>query len=173
MLIVTGVDLRDDVNLIKKYSYFCLSRFVPNSILKNSIITVKVIDHNDIEDEKESRELREISAWMIYDGIFDGRKKFTVTLDKAVVKKTAKKQITRYKELLKYLGHELIHVKQYLNNEMFDYKDGVNVRFMGGHYTNTDELDWSYWESPWEVEAYGRMEGLYQMFLKMLKDEKA
>jgi beta-mannanase len=172
MLLVTGVDLRDDVRLIKKYANFVLLKFVPKSTLRKSLITIKVIHHDELTDVKEQKELKEVSAWMMYDGIIDDRKKFTVTLDKAVVKTTAKKRITRYKELLKYLGHELVHTKQYLMNEMFDYKDGQTVRFRGGHYTNSEELDWAYWDSPWEIEAYGRMEGLYQMFLKMTKEER-
>ena len=171
MLTVTGVELRD-VNLIKKYAYFCLSRFVSNTNLKRTIIVIRFVNPDDLTDKKERKELKEISAWLIYDGIVDDMRKFTITLDKNILSKTAKKQITRYKNALKYLGHELIHAKQYINNEIFDYKDGQRSRFMGRLHTYTGELDWSYWESPWEIEAYGRMEGLYQMFLKMMKDEK-
>jgi hypothetical protein len=172
MLTVTGIELRDDVRLVKKYAYFCLSKFVPNNTLRDSNIVVRFINHTDLSSEEEQKELKEVNAWMTYDGLVNEKRKFTITLDKSIIRKSAKKQITRYKNTLKNLGHELVHVKQYLLNEMFDYKDGETVRFMGGRYTATGELDWSYWDSPWEVEAYGRTEGLYQMFLKKLKEEK-
>ena len=91
---------------------------------------------------------------------------------KSVIRHDAKKQITRYKETLKNLGHELVHVKQYLLNELFDYTDGMTSRYMGMRHSYTGEMDWTYWDAPYEVEAYGRSEGLYQMFLQKLKEEK-
>jgi hypothetical protein len=172
MLTVTGLELRDDVRLIKKYAYFCLSKFVPNAVLNKSQITLKFLHHTDLPDPSEVKELKECGAWLVYDGIINDKKKFTVVLDTALIKHDAKKQITRYKTILKDLGHEMIHVKQYLLNEMFDYTDGQTVRFMGGIHSYTGKMDWTYWDSPWEVEAYGRMEGLYQMFLKTMKEEK-
>jgi len=172
MLTVTGLDRNDDVRLIKKYAYFCLSKFVPNKILRKAIISVKFVHHDDFEDSKERKELKECSAWMIYDGVVNDRRKFSITMDKAVIRKNAKKQMTRYKETLKNLGHEMVHVKQYLLNELFDYKDGQTSRYMGGRYAYTGEMDWTYWDAPYEVEAYGRMEGLYQMFLQKIKEEK-
>jgi hypothetical protein len=173
MLNVIGLELRDDVRLVKKYAYFCLSKFVPNAVLNKAQINIKFIHHTDLADKAEQKELRECGAWLVYDGIVNDRKKFSVTIDTALIKEDAKKQITRYKTILKDLGHEMIHVKQYLLNEMFDYSDGRTVRFMGGIHTFDDaKLDWSYWDSPWEVEAYGRMEGLYHMFLKKMKEDK-
>ena len=172
MLTVTGIELRDDVRLIKKYAYFCLSKFVPNKTLRKATITVKFVHHDDLTNPKDSKELKECSAWMFYDGVVNDKKKFTITMDTAVIRSNAKKQMTRYKETLKNLGHELVHVKQYLLNELFDYTDGQTSRYMGGRYAYTGEMDWTYWDAPYEVEAYGRMEGLYQMFLKKLKEEK-
>lgn len=127
---------------------------------------------DELTNKQECKELKEISAWLTYDGLVGERKKFTITLNKKVINKITKKRITKYKTSLKDLGHELIHAKQYINNEIFDYTDGQRSRFMGRLHTYTGELDWSYWESPWEIEAYGRMEGLYQMFLKLLKEEE-
>ena len=171
MLTITGVELRDDVLLIKKYSYFVLSKFVQNSVLKKSNIRIQFVNGRDLKP-KDRKELKEFSAWMFYDGIVNGRKQFTITMDLAIFNKRAKTQIKKLRESLKNLGHELVHVKQYLNNELFDYRDGVRTRYKNTHYINDNSNDWSYWDMPWEVEAYGRMEGLYQMFLKMLKDEK-
>jgi hypothetical protein len=168
MLIVQGLELCDDVRLIKKYANFCLSKFVKNSILRKSIITIKIINRDELSCKEERKELKESSAWMTYDGTTDdGKKLFTVILDKIVINNRAKKLLTRYKNLLKYMGHEMVHIKQYLLNEMFDYKDGETVRFAGQRYHYNSEkkdLDWDYWESPWEREAYSYQEALYYMF---------
>lgn len=171
MLVVSGVELRDDVRLIKKYAYFCLSKFVSNSVLKKSLVTIKLISVQDLKDKKEQKELKDWAAWMTYDGLVEEKKKFTITLDCARINTNGKKQITRYKNTLKDLGHELVHVKQYLLNEMFDYTDGQTVRYMGDLY-KSDESEWSYWDAPYEIEAYGRAEGLFSMFKKMLKKEE-
>ncbi len=171
MLTVVGLELRDDIKLIKKYSYFCLSKFVKNSVLKKSSITIKFVDSGELPED-EDKELKECHAWVEYEGLVEEKKKFTIILYKGAFHKSAKKQMTKFKTTLKNLGHELVHVKQYLLNEVFDYKDGQTSRYMGGRYAYTGKMDWTYWDSPWEVESYGRMEGLYQMFLKKLKEEK-
>ena len=87
----------------------------------------------------------------------------------------AKKQIFRLKEPMKTLIHELIHVKQYANNQLFDYVDG-DSKFEGWVYKRTESVE-EYWDSPWEIEAYGRTDGVYEMFCvqhnKKLRAKKA
>jgi len=75
---------------------------------------------------------------------------------------------SRMKEFLPVLAHELVHVKQYLNNELFDYADNERYRFKGRIYAlpASKTMDWDYYESPHELEAYGRAYGLYDMFWK-------
>lgn len=172
MLIVTGIDYSDDAQLIKKYAYFCLSRFITNGVLRKSNITIKFLHVDELESKQDKKDLKEHNAWMTYDGIVNDRKKFTITLDKAVINKRAKKLITKYKTSMTHLGHELVHVKQYLLNELFDYSDGHTVRYMGSKYTYTGVTDWTYWDAQYEIEAFGRQEGLYQMFLATMKAEK-
>ena len=67
------------------------------------------------------------------------------------------------------LGHEMIHVKQYLNNEIFDYKNGF-VRYKGEEFDDSykSKLE-NYFESPWEIEAYGRELGLFRIYEQMKK----
>lgn len=170
MLTISGIELRDTY-FLKKYAYFCLSKFISNGVLKKSIINVKFVTKDDLIDKEDRKDLRSMSAWMTYDGIINERKKFTIIMSKSAINKNGKQQITRYKNVMKYLAHELIHVKQYLLNELFAYADGKTSRYMGGKYKESGELDWSYWDTPFEIEAYGRMEGLYQMFLQKLKED--
>ena len=74
-------------------------------------------------------------------------------------------------EILKTLGHELVHVKQYAKGELTTDRYGA-LRYNGVHYDPQTLLD--YFELPYEIEAYGREKGLLVGFLavwKHLEDE--
>lgn len=152
---------------MRDFTNFCLSEFVAPSIIKDAIIDIKVWDQKDCKTAEDRKDLREAGAWTTYDGLVGERKrkKFTIVLAKSVINRKAKDAMVQYKKLFRdLLSHELVHVKQYLNNELFDYSDEERVRFMGRIHKNSKEMDRTYWNSPWEVEAYGRAEGLYHIF---------
>lgn len=65
----------------------------------------------------------------------------------------------RFKRMLISLGHEMVHVKQYAKGELKFHERGNVVTFQKQQYTDDE-----YWESPWEIEAYGREPGLWQKF---------
>lgn len=71
----------------------------------------------------------------------------------------AKKKI----HLFTALAHEMVHLKQYAKSEMKDklYKRKYVTLWRGQIY---DE-DVSYWDSPWEIEAYGLENSLVAKFL--------
>lgn len=71
-------------------------------------------------------------------------------------------------DLLQLLAHEMVHLKQFAKNELFDYSRGSKCRFNGKIY-DRDEID--YWFLPWEIEAYGRERGLYMKYLDSKKDK--
>ncbi len=62
------------------------------------------------------------------------------------------------------LAHEMVHLKQYVTGQMVDIK-GMNVVIWEGtaYDTTNDPTDWRYWNSPWELEAFGRSQGLNYM----------
>lgn len=70
-------------------------------------------------------------------------------------------------EMIKILGHEMVHVKQHAKNEL---KSGIMIPTRGGLKMTSrwhGEI-WKpkgkedhYWDSPWEIEAFGREVGLY------------
>lgn len=70
----------------------------------------------------------------------------------------------RLKTIVFTLGHEFIHVKQFAKGELKDGKRGNKVIF---HKVKFD--DDNYWESPWEIEAYGKECGLWQKFKPIYK----
>ena len=78
-------------------------------------------------------------------------KEFTIALDTTV----------NHRNLLINLAHEMVHVKQWAKNEMYEYMEPHMVRFKG-EKIHLNEVD--YWDYPWEIEAYGRQLGLFIRF---------
>lgn len=63
--------------------------------------------------------------------------------------------------ILKAIGHEMVHIKQFATGETNDSL----TRWKGT--TVAEDLD--YWIQPWEIEAYGREAGLFQKFVRQEK----
>ena len=164
---------RADSAMIRKYSKFVLNRMVRQCVQKRSKINIKVLGEQEIKDAADLLDLKKYKAWCTYDGLDEeGNKKFTIILNYKRISKLGKKPQTRLKNLLIDLGHELVHVKQYLNNELFDYKSG-DVRYKGlffdaSHYMDEEK----YFFSPWEIAAYGMEYGLFVLFSRQLKNEQ-
>jgi len=78
-------------------------------------------------------------------------REFSIELDTTV----------KIRNLLITLAHEMVHVKQWAKNEMYEYMEPHMVRFKGEkiHLKETD-----YWDYPWEIEAYGKQLGLFVRF---------
>ena len=81
-------------------------------------------------------------------------------------------------DMIKTLAHEMVHVKQYARNElgkeMTLAKGGEGVRIATrwkGEFWEPSKNECPYFDSPWEIEAYGREVGLYQRWLAR-NDEK-
>jgi hypothetical protein len=75
----------------------------------------------------------------------------------------------------KTLAHEIVHLKQWLTGEMRDRVRGdeiVKTYWKGELWrTSGNELD-DYYDSPWEIEAYGKEEGLYSRWMDHVKRKK-
>jgi len=81
-----------------------------------------------------------------------------------------KKQSTS--EMIKTLAHEMVHVKQHAKNEL---QNGIIVPARGGlqmlskwkgELWRPGRYEHPYFDSPWEVEAYGREVGLYHRYVE-------
>lgn len=174
MVVVTSIYLkRKELDMVRKYARFVLNRMVTRGIQNKSRISIRILDEVEMKEEADILDLKEYKAWCTYDGLDDsGKKKFSVVLSKKRINTKGKKPLTRLKNVLLDLGHELVHVKQYLNNEIFDYKNG-DVRHKGIIFdASWGQDEETYYESPWEIEAYGRELGLYRMFCTKLKEER-
>ena len=76
----------------------------------------------------------------------------------------------KIRNLLITLAHEMVHVKQWAKNEMYEYMNVAGmVRFKGEkiHMEITD-----YWDYPWEIEAYGKQLGLFVRFCEHMGFER-
>ena len=85
---------------------------------------------------------------------------FTIELDTTV----------KIRNLLITLAHEMVHVKQWAKDEMYEYMNVAGlVRFKGEkiHLELTD-----YWDYPWEIEAYGKQLGLFVRFCEYMGFER-
>ena len=74
-------------------------------------------------------------------------------------------------EMIKILGHEMVHVKQHAKNELQNghvvpSRGGLQIysRWMGKIWKPKGKED-HYFDSPWEIEAYGREVGLYHKWV--------
>ena len=172
MIQITSSHLtRSENAMIRKYAKFVLSKFVRPCVQKRAKVHIRIHRQDEIKDPIDKRDFRQYRAWCTYDGHDGDVKNFTIFMNVKDVNTRAKMLPIRLKNLLINLGHELIHVKQYLNGEVFDYVSG-DVRYKGAIF----EAAWleneeAYYDSPWEIEAYGREWGLYTMFVRKLKEE--
>ena len=156
MLRFSGLKLpKDEMKLLKMAARFTLDRHVSKYKQRNLTITVSLEDSSP-------------SGWdgeCVYVGNINNKRVFDITIRPlSLINKKAKKPIVRLKSVIEVLMHELIHVKQYANNELFDYKNG-DTRYDGKVYPLNEEYE-EYWNSPWEIEAYGRVVGTFEMFLR-------
>jgi hypothetical protein len=171
MLIVSGNHLtKKDQKWVKRYARFVLDRFVTQSVQRRAKIFIKLQDASEIADPVARRDFQKYTAWCQYIGVSDERRSFAVTLNAKLVNKRSSRPLIRLRNVMTDLGHELVHVKQYLNNEIFDYTSG-DVRYKGTLYDSAwAENEEAYFDAPWEIEAYGRELGLYRMFCQHAKN---
>jgi len=70
-------------------------------------------------------------------------------------------------KIIKILAHEMAHVKQYVNGDIYDYiKFPSKTRWKK---TTIDKDSMDYWEYPWEIEAHGYEICLYEMFKEHMR----
>jgi hypothetical protein len=82
-------------------------------------------------------------------------------------------------DLVSTLAHELVHLKQYARNELGNTyqivaKKSEATKWKGSLWI-AGPKECQYYDSPWEIEAYGREIGLYRRwksYKKLQKDTK-
>jgi len=79
-------------------------------------------------------------------------REFTIELDSTM----------SIRNILTALAHEMVHVKQWAKDEMYEYVNSPKLVRFKGEKMHMDDID--YWDYPWEIEAYGRQLGLFVRF---------
>ena len=86
--------------------------------------------------------------WDDWEDLRKTPREFTIELDCGVT----------IRNILINLAHEMVHMKQWVKGDMYEYSNSHMVRFMKKKY---DMSEIAYWDYPWEIEAYGRQLGLF------------
>lgn len=66
-------------------------------------------------------------------------------------------------DIMEILAHEMVHLKQYVTGQLKPFIldhviwEGTVMRMFD------NPCEWGYWNSPWELEAFGRQQGLNYM----------
>lgn len=152
-------------------SHWCLDKFVETSVKDAATISIHV-RHIPTKYGKD------YFGYVLHQ-VHDGKQYFKVEISDSLIRSRSKTDFNKLKEVLRSLFHELVHVKQYLNKELYDYADG-DVKFCGQRYPHVQDenglvpadYDEEYYDSPWEVEAYGRQDGLVKLFKKLITVEE-
>jgi hypothetical protein len=154
-LTINGKVRKKDIPDLKKAVHFYANELMSKSLIKKLKITIRFVD--TIEHTAEM-------TWTSVNPVRP--KNFLIYVN------SNKKSKVR---LLRALGHELTHVKQFATGELKDLVSRSKVRWKNKLYPfPDDESDnpETYWNAPWEIEAYGREIGLYQLYKKHITDEK-
>jgi len=70
--------------------------------------------------------------------------------------------------IISSLAHEMVHVKQYVKNELVDLvSTNYNVSMYKNKKYNLNKTP--YFDQPWEIEAYGRTPGLLLEYFERVK----
>ena len=89
----------------------------------------------------------------IIDDDLDKPREFMVELDASMG--------NSFKQILIWLAHEMVHVKQFVKGELWDYED-TRVVWKSKQYSNKQPYN----EQPWEKEVYRLEEKLFNLWEK-------
>jgi hypothetical protein len=147
---ITGmVGKRKEKALLKEAAEFFANQLMDPRMVRNITIDLEVRNNMRVDGECVDE-----------DGIRNPRW-FTIGL----------KYQEDIEEMIKILGHEMVHVKQHAKNELQNghavvARGGFKIysKWMGEIWKPKGKED-AYFDAPWEIEAYGREVGLYAKWL--------
>jgi hypothetical protein len=140
---------------IKDAAIFLLKEVLGPRMAEGVTLDIDVVKKLDVEGECVNEDETKRSRW------------FTITLKDAP-----------FNKLLETLAHELVHVKQYVRNELgiksLVLTKGGRMKFttkwMGEVWVPKGNED-DYFDTPWEIEAFGREQGLANRYINYRKQK--
>ena len=107
--------------------------------------------HLDIKLTKNLKKKEQAYGYChITDDNLNKPREFMIELDTSM--------IHSFDQILIWLAHEMVHLKQFVRKELYDYETG-KVQWKKRMYGNVN-----YEDQPWEKEAYRLEEKLYEEF---------
>jgi hypothetical protein len=134
---------KDNRKLIENAAFYYAEKLLGLTLLKTIKININLKRGMLSEDDAEGT-----CIWDDWDDLRKTPRNFTIELDSGV----------NIRNLLINLAHEMVHMKQWVKGDMYEYSNPHMVRFMKKKY---DMSNIDYWDFPWEIEAYGRQLGLF------------
>lgn len=130
-------------------------QFYADMLMTTRLQSTLVINLRFVEKQKNLAEC----CWLGNDPVRPKSFSITVRSSATLVKK------------LKALAHEVVHIKQFATGELIDMvsTNYEEVKWKGKRYVYSDTDHDLYWTAPWEIEAYGRETGLYQLYKRYIK----
>ena len=142
MQIYTKGSTRKTQKIVKDLTRFCAEMLMSKRMADSLLIRVEFIKDLDNQYDGDCEYVDEESR----------PKEFLIRVNDSL--KLSKK--------LRTICHEMVHVKQYATGEMrYMWRPARHTKFQGTLYP--DEVE--YWDSPWEIEAFGREPGLYTRWI--------
>jgi hypothetical protein len=142
MQIYTKGSTRKTQKIVKDLTRFCAEMLMSKRMVDSLLIRVEFIKDLDNQYDGDCEYIDDEAR----------PKEFLIRVNDAL--KLSKK--------LRTICHEMVHVKQYATGEMkYMSRPARFTKFQGMLYP--DELE--YWDSPWEIEAFGREPGLYTRWI--------
>lgn len=146
---ITGmVGKRKEKALLKEAAQFFAEQLMDPRMVRNLTLDIEVRSDADYEGECVDEDDVRNPRW------------FTIGLKKQDIS-----------DMIKTLGHEMVHVKQHAKNEL---RSGILIPTRGGlkmtsrwqgEIWKPKAKEHHYFDSPWEIEAYGREVGLFQKWI--------
>ena len=134
---------KDYRKLIESAAQYYAEKLVGKRLLKTIKININLKRGMVKKDGAEGT-----CIWDDWEDLRKTPREFTIELDCGVT----------IRNILINLAHEMVHMKQWVRGDMYEYSNSHMVRFMKKKY---DMSEIAYWDYPWEIEAYGRQLGLF------------
>lgn len=137
---------RKQILHIRSLIKFCANKLLTEGINDELKITV-ILDANLYKDEKHV-------GFAVWDDERHKAREFTLEVDTK----------SSFRNIVKTIAHEMVHVKQWAKGEFFEYANKDDIYFFNKKQYDAKKLD--YWDQPWEIEAYGRQPGLVYRWVR-------
>jgi hypothetical protein len=147
---ITGmIGKRKEKALLKEAAEFFAIQLMDPRMVRNLTLDIEVYNNLDVEGECVDEDGFRNPRW------------FTIGLKSQDIK-----------DMIKTLGHEMVHVKQHAKNELLTghavaARGGLKIysKWMGEIWKPKGKED-AYFDAPWEIEAYGREVGLFAKWVQ-------